>query len=173
MNGTTSEEELSGLRGLLAREAIRDRLYVWARGVDRHDRELQESVFFPDSTDNHGVFNGPAAEFITWLHAHPFDWKMTHHMIGNVIVVMQSPRQAEVESYFIAHHAKPDPSVEPPLVLLGRYFDRFELRDGSWRIAHRQVIVDWQSPTGEDYGFLTGHRGGDDVTSQAGFGKPA
>ena len=49
---------------------------------------------------------------------------------------------------------------------LGRYLDRFERRDGQWRIAHRLVVVDLATLLPES-NFMPsrpdlGHRGPDD-----------
>lgn len=40
----------------------------------------------------------------------------------------------------------PDPRGEQPVdfVPTGRYLDRYERRDGEWRIAERHIAIDWQ-----------------------------
>ena len=48
------------------REAIRDCLHRYARGVDRFDRELILSAFHPDALDEHGKFVGTPDEFVDW-----------------------------------------------------------------------------------------------------------
>ena len=54
----------------------------------------------------------------------------------------------------------------------GRYLDRFERREGEWRIANRQVVMDWNDnrPSGEilDQGMFAtlqprGERGAGDL----------
>ena len=51
---------------LLDREAIRDCIARYARGVDRFDRELILSAFHPDAIDEHGKFVGTRDGFADW-----------------------------------------------------------------------------------------------------------
>ncbi len=50
------------------------------------------------------------------------------------------------EAYFIAHHRSRVPDSELPTIVAlgGRYLDRFEKRDGDWRLVHRILVKDWQ-----------------------------
>jgi hypothetical protein len=49
------------------------------------------------------------------------------------------------ESYFIVFHPYTPGAgeVEHIAFVGGRYLDRFECRDGEWRIADRKVVLDW------------------------------
>jgi hypothetical protein len=51
------------LRALVDKDEIRDVLYRYSRAVDRCDRELLASSYWPDAGDNHGFFVGNAHEF--------------------------------------------------------------------------------------------------------------
>ena len=44
---------------LMDREAIRDCLYLYCRGIDRADEATLRSAYWPDAIDNHGSYNGP------------------------------------------------------------------------------------------------------------------
>ena len=46
------------LQALLDREAIRDCLYRYCRGIDRADEAALRSAYWPDATDCHGAWNG-------------------------------------------------------------------------------------------------------------------
>ena len=51
---------------------------------------------------------------------------------------------AAVESYFRTTLEGRDAQQKPQETLLaGRYIDRFERRDGEWRVASRTVVYDW------------------------------
>src|SRR3546814_19209297 len=41
------------------------------------------------------------------------------------------------------------------ILIGGRYIDRFERRDGVWRIAHRTGLLDWRQDTKADDGQLS------------------
>jgi hypothetical protein len=67
------------LRQLLDREAIREVIQRFARGLDRHDDALVASAYHPDALDHHGAFLGSPAEFIPWANAlHAADWSVHH-----------------------------------------------------------------------------------------------
>lgn len=130
------------IRMLLDREAIRDQLYRYCRAVDRGDRELMRSVYHPDATDHHGVFEGPAAEFVELdVDRVVPGLVLTQHLIGNVLIDLDGD-VAHVESYVYASHRLAQPDGEQELVIWGRYLDRFERRAGAWKIAHRQCVFD-------------------------------
>jgi hypothetical protein len=132
------------LRALLDERAIREVLVRYCRGVDRCDEALLRSVYHPDATDEHGPFRGSGDEFasfvVTTLRQH-FD--ATMHVVGNVAIELDGDA-AGVESGVVAYHAGEAPGGGRHLVTVGgRYLDRFERRDGEWKIARRVVVIDW------------------------------
>ena len=48
---------------LLDREAIRDCIYRYCRGVDRADEASLRGAYWPDATDQHGPYSGPVEGF--------------------------------------------------------------------------------------------------------------
>lgn len=130
---------------LLAREQIRDVLFRYCRGVDRGDRDLIASVYHPDAMDEHGAFEGPGTTFADFI-VEAMDGVAAagQHHLTNILIEVNG-EQAVAESYFIAFHPHhPESEPEPVLAAVGgRYLDRFESRQGQWRIAHRRVVLDW------------------------------
>lgn len=131
------------LQSLADREAIRECLYRYCRGIDRLDPEALRSAYWPDGTDQHGAYNGSAQGFIDWaLGKLPGSGRMVH-TIGNTLIQLCGD-QAAVESYFQAWQADRDAQGQPQETFLcGRYVDRFERRGQEWRVAARTVIYDW------------------------------
>lgn len=130
---------------LLAREQIRDVLYRYCRGVDRGDAKLIASVYHADAIDEHGAFRGPGVEFAGYVvQAMDAVSIVGQHHLTNILIEVDGHRAA-AESYFIALHPhQPEGEAAPILAAVGgRYLDRFECRDGVWKIAHRQVVLDW------------------------------
>jgi hypothetical protein len=72
------------------------------------------------------------------------------------VVEREAPEIALVESYFVCYQrlksaqkiekvipaADGGPAETLQITVVGRYLDRFELRDGSWRIARRKLAFD-------------------------------
>lgn len=131
------------LAELLDREAIRECLYTYCRGIDRRDEAALRAAYWPDAMDRHGAYSGSASGFIEAALKVLASGPRMIHMIGNVSIALRGSAAA-VESYFHALQQDRDPAGRPRNTLLcGRYVDRFEKRDGAWRIAQRTVVYDW------------------------------
>lgn len=126
---------------LLDREAIRDCLYRYCRGIDRADESLLRSAYWPDAHDCHGAYRGPVDGFIAQALPRLRAGGRGVHQISNCLIELHGA-MAAVESSFLALQttaAAPDKAT----FLCGRYLDRFEKRAGEWRIAERTVVYDW------------------------------
>lgn len=140
----------SHLQELLDREAIRDCLHRYCRGIDRRDEACLRSVYWPDGTDRHGPYQGSASGFVEWALDKLQGAPRGVHMLSNILIDLRGD-VAGVESYFHALQADKDEQGQPrESMLVGRYVDRFEKRKGEWRIAQRTVVYDWirQQPMG-------------------------
>ena len=131
------------LAELADREAIRDCLLRYCRGIDRCDEAALRSAYWPDATDRHGPYQGTASGFIDWAVDRLSQGGRNVHMIGNIAIELRGD-VAAVESYFHALQAERAPGAQArDLLLCGRYIDRFERRHGEWRVAARVVTYDW------------------------------
>ena len=129
---------------LLARQEIAEVIYRYARGIDRLDFDVVRSCYHPDAYDDHGAFKGSVDEFIeaaaSWLPR----WTATQHFMGNMLIEVDGDR-ARAETYAVAYHRREDDEGNGKDDIMGiRYVDRFERRDGDWRIAHRVVVNEWR-----------------------------
>jgi hypothetical protein len=113
--------------------------------VDRGDVELVASVYHPDGTDDHGSFVGLGSDFAVYVTTRlPERYQATQHTIANTIVDFVDDGVAHVESHVCARHVRADGDEELVLDTFGgRYVDRFERRDGAWKIASRVVVHEW------------------------------
>jgi hypothetical protein len=128
---------------LADREAIRHCLMRYCRGIDRLDRELLDSVYWPDATDDHIIYSGNASGFINFVIDVLSQLDQTQHLVGNVLIDMSGPDMASSESVFQAFHRLPGAVGASDLFVGGRYVDRLEKRNDEWRILARTVIIDW------------------------------
>lgn len=129
------------LQRLLDRQAIVDCLHRYSRGLDRHDEELLASAFHEDATDHHGDFVGPPHEFVPWANAlHESEWAAHTHFLDLNYAEIEGD-VAHTECYVLwALRRREGDAVD---LGGGRYVDRFERRNGEWRIAVRELVVDW------------------------------
>jgi ketosteroid isomerase-like protein len=127
---------------LADREAIRECLYRYARGVDRLDADMVRSAYWPDAVDQHLEFTGNAEEFIAWSFPIMRMMDQTMHMIANVLMTIRGD-VADIEAYFYGYHRVTIEGTKRDVIGAGRYIDRFEKRDDEWRVAQRLVITDW------------------------------
>lgn len=140
------------LAELADREAIRECLYRYCRGVDRLDADMVRSAYWPDCIDHHLEFTGNAEEFIAWSFPIMGSMDQTQHMIANVLIAIDGDR-ADVESYFYGYHRVNLPDGKADVIGAGRYLDTFEKRGDEWRILRRMVMTDWfrQYPDSADW----------------------
>lgn len=132
------------VQALIDKDEIREVIYRFSRGVDRHDWELAASCYHDDGIDDHGVFTGPATEYIPWVAENlPNMAEMTQHFVGNIMIELDGD-VAHVESYVVGYHRYSGENGSPRDFTGGaRYVDRFERRDGVWAIAHRLLVWEW------------------------------
>ncbi len=160
MSGHLSIEEL------LDREAIRDCIYRYCWATDRSDEELFGTIYWPEALDERGgAFKGTGAEAIKWILAQVAKFDRTEHLIGNIVIRIEGNR-ARTESYYRAYQrVLPEGGVTRENFVGGRYLDRWEKRNGEWRIIHRHGLMDWyrsfEQSEGADKGYVarTGGRG--------------
>jgi hypothetical protein len=126
------------IRALLDRQQIYEVLARYCRGVDRGDVELIRSVYHPDATDDHGMFKGLGVDFAPWIVEFLKDWKQCQHFIGNFNCNLQGD-VAYTETYCLSIS---DDGRGHNSAVYNRYIDRFERRNGEWKIADRLVVLD-------------------------------
>jgi len=135
-----TEDLERGLRELLDRQAIRDKLMAYCRGVDRQDAELLLSVYHPDAIDDHGMVVVSPQGFVDWVFpVLKAQGGVCQHIIANHSCELDGDT-AHTETYWIAVTTAPGKPASPSG---GRYIDRFEKRNGEWRIAARKCVMEW------------------------------
>ena len=124
------------LEELEARIAIEDCLKRFARAVDRQDWKLARTLYHDDAFDDHGFFKGPPDAFLA--HIARMHELQTHsmHFNTNVLIEFESRQRAFVETYVLVLQRFADRRVTAS----ARYLDRFEKRNGEWRVAHRTLV---------------------------------
>lgn len=144
------------LAALLDKQEIEEVVLRYCRGIDRRDFELVRGCYHPDARDHHGSFSGSVDEYIAWVEKLTSRYLFTMHFIGNVLVELDGSapsddvRAAVCETYGVSLHRSEDPKPYMNLATGFRYLDRFERRDGRWRIAERTAIGEWSIEIPQD-----------------------
>ena len=131
------------LQALLDKQAIREVVLRYCRGVDRLDLASVRTCYHPDGVDHHTGFTGTADEYVAWLASLLPRFAGTMHLVGNHLTELDGD-VAYAETYGTAHHWG-EPLDDPTLNFTSafRYVDRMERRDGEWRIAERHAVREW------------------------------
>jgi hypothetical protein len=150
----------SAVRELLDKQALYELVTRYCRAIDRCDEELLRSCYHPEAIDEHGNFNGNVEGFIEYFRADGGALDPTRrpgpmqHCLTNTRFEIDGD-SAHGETYFESREVR-DGSVRRGM---GRYIDRYERRNGDWRIAHRRVILEHHERAGLDPSqFIQGTR---------------
>jgi hypothetical protein len=127
---------------VIAIEACREAARRYSYGVDRLDVEVMKSAYWPDATDDHGVFVGNAWEFCERVVATHDRWTFTMHTIFNHRVEIElDGDHARGEAYNVSYlFTETDDGERRLATWFGRYLDTYERRAGEWRISHRVCV---------------------------------
>jgi hypothetical protein len=168
-----SEAELEDLRRdvryLMDRHAIYDCVAQHSRGCDRHDVDLITAAYHPDAVDEHGSSQNSGSEYAGWANAsHAATSKVHTHNITTHSCAIEGDT-AHAESYVIVVLLGADGKTAQ--FISGRYIDRLERREGTWRIELRRSTVEvmfladasvLQSSFFTKMGYIVGDRSKDD-----------
>lgn len=139
------------LEDLADRAQIQDCLYRYARGVDRGDWEMVRSTYHADAYDAHGDYKGGVDGLVKWLDERFAGVDNSMHVLANCLIEFAGDDRAFVETYFGSSRLRAPNDTERtglgPTDMIcreawGRYADRFERREGQWRVAHRIVVIE-------------------------------
>lgn len=131
------------IQELLDKQAIHELINAYCNAADRRDNDKMRSLYHPDALDDHGMFfKGLAMEFIDMLPEIQKPMKILHHNVTTVNLALDGD-YAEGEVYIIAFHQIETEDGLADLLVGGRYFDKYEKREGEWKFAHRAIVADW------------------------------
>jgi hypothetical protein len=137
---------------LLDKQEIEEVVLRYCRGIDRRDFDLVRACYHADAQDHHGSFSGSVEEYIAWVDKLTARYRWSMHLIANVLVDLAVPPPisqnesvpaAACETYGVSFHRSDDPKPHMNLATGFRYLDRFEKREGVWKIAERTAVGEW------------------------------
>ncbi len=141
---------------VLAKQDITDVIMRYARGVDRADAEILKSCYHENAIEEHGsTYAGPAHAYIDGAVPRIKKMGVMAHYVCNISTELDGDK-AYVETYVLTF-ARFDKDGDPWDTLTGgRIVDRFEKREGVWKIAHRKMAFDWNRDAPSSEGWCLG-----------------
>jgi hypothetical protein len=151
--------DMDKLQRLIDKDEIATALQRWSNALGRCDWDRVRELFHDDAIDTHGTFDGEIDAFVAWQKQHHDGIEQSVHFLSPVDVEFADADTALVQTYVTVyqrfgvnarqprldvlgpdreHHAKPMQGI-----MVGRYIDRFERRDGAWKVASRLVAFEW------------------------------
>ncbi len=171
MSQPTREQQLDAL---LDKQAIHELIMAYCNAADRHDHVKMRALYHEDAIDDHGHFaKGPAMDFIDKLPQIQAGMAILHHNVTTVNLKLDGDR-AEGEVYLLAFHKVKNGGDGYDVLIGGRYFDKYEKRNGVWKFSHRAIVADWAYPAepsrvNMDHPFLSGAHIGAPGTSDPSY----
>lgn len=168
---------MTDLEKLIAKDQMREKIYLYSRCMDRCDNDLCDQIFTPDCTMDYGRdFQGNARDFCQWAEAtHKANYDYTSHQYTDIIIKFKGESEAVSETYAIlslfgspgAMGAKPN--KRKILNIYARYIDRWrKCEDGQWRICERHLCNEQNNLYDAGYyaGSFNSRRDRDDLVYQ-------
>lgn len=118
----------------------------YCRGIDRLDPGAVAAAFHPGAMlIDYGADALPIEVFVEHaMGSLERRFTATQHRISNTRIEFgYSGTEASVETYVLAFHVEATDDGDLLHTFNGRYIDRFEERDGAWKIAQRTLRNDW------------------------------
>jgi len=160
------------LQEMLDHYEIRKTLALYCHACDRADEALMASVYTgEDSFDDHGHVKAPGPEYAKAMTKLVLDrTEAISHILGQSLITVDGDK-AGAETFFVAFMRLPASDSGPARMnqLIGRFVDRLERIDGTWKIRHRTCLRDTSMTTFIDrddyaaYGFVEATRDASDL----------
>ena len=131
------------LQEMLDEFQLRKLVHAYCRAVDRGDFTTLRELYHHDAVDAHGAFStGSVDDFLNTLAASRPHIRSMQHNITTVNFAINGDI-AEGEVYTIATHTFGAGDRDIDVIVGGRYLDRYEKRDDTWKIVERTIVTDW------------------------------
>src|ERR1700712_4956753 len=130
------------LQEMLDEYQLRKLVNGYCRAVDRGDLAQLRSLYHDDAEDHHGAFStGTADDFLRQLvAARPYLRSMQHHVTTVNFAINGSTAEGEI--YSVANHTIDAGDRDVDVTVGGRYLDKYEKRDDTWKFVERKIVTD-------------------------------
>jgi hypothetical protein len=135
------------LHELASKQAIRDTLSRYCRGLDRMDKAMACSVWHDDGTAHYiDMFEGSGHDFVDWVWQAHEGMERHSHQISNMMIEVAGNTAVSEAYVTVALWTNPDNNGQQQEIIgRSRYLDRWSVRDQRWAIDHRTHVLDMQT----------------------------
>lgn len=132
---------------LLAKQAIRDVLSRYCRGLDRMDKPMSYSVFHENATAHYyDIYEGTGHGFIDWVWKSHENMRSHSHQINNVLIEVDGDSAVSEAYVTVLLQMREDLAKKPTeITARGRYLDKWKKVNGTWAITERIHVIDAQA----------------------------
>lgn len=132
---------------LLDERAISRVVHGFCLAVDARDMDAVRACYWPEAIDDHDFVTGGPEVLVEWLERTLPRHVSTMHHLGALQIDVEGEVATAVSTVMAVHVGTPVDDPRRNFVAAGRYHDRFERRDGQWRIIHRHAAGEWFTPS--------------------------
>lgn len=132
------------LESLQAKQDLHELVARYCTGVDRRDRALLETLWWPEATMDFGLFAGPAVQFCELICADNPAVEISFHFTSNELFEIDGD-QAIGRHYVIGASSLLVDGEATQQQVGGRYLDTYARRDGQWKFTKRLFVLDWNA----------------------------
>ena len=132
------------LESLQAKQDLHELVARYCTGVDRRDRALLETLWWPEATMDFGLFAGPAVQFCELICADNPAVEISFHFTSNELFEIDGD-QAIGRHYVIGASSLLVDGEATQQQVGGRYLDPYARRDGQWKFTKRLFVLDWNA----------------------------
>lgn len=147
---------MTDLDELIAKQEIYEVLARFMRACDRGDAAALHECYHDDAIEDHaGRYVGDAHAWVDSIEPNiTRPQALMTHVLSNVLIEVAGDA-AVSEAYVTTTSRRELHGERFDVQTLSRCIDRFERRDGRWRIKHRKLVMEWctERPTSETWGF--------------------
>jgi ketosteroid isomerase-like protein len=124
--------------------ALREAAETYARGADRRDKDLWRAVLAEDvELIGPGFAKTGLEPNLRSIDLLARLFTCTRHIVHDLTVTITDD-EAEGETRCTAEHRMARPEGDLLMVWAIRYQDRWRREGGAWKLARRELIVDWE-----------------------------
>jgi hypothetical protein len=151
-------EVVQAVRERKDRDDIHHTMLGYLRGCDRAEWDLVRRAYHPDAEHDHGSYAGDVEGLIDWIKVMQAPMRTVMHTLGNMNIELNGD-VAVAESYLVAYMETTGEGGDREFFQVGsRSIDRWERRNGEWRIAKRLVpmVFSRRSPLEDEEPLVEG-----------------